>query len=285
MLSVAGSALLAAQNIIVGLLAGSTSVVATGVEFVGDVFASLVVFFGMLIAAKPADEDHPYGHGRIEILAGLVVGLTIAAGGAGICYRSMQNVDAIHSPPSPYGIWPLVVSMLVKGGMSISKFRVGRRIESTSLVADAWNDAVDILSAGAAMTALTLTLYRPDRFLAADHYGGFAVGVIVILTGIRVARDTSLDLMDTMPGAGFIAQIRQASLLTPGVLAVEKCYGRKTGLQYHLDLHIQVDPRMTVADSHEVASAVRAALCEKFPSVADVLVHVEPYQESSSSGA
>lgn len=276
-LSVACSGMLSAANIVIGLVAGSTSVVATGVEFAGDVFASAVVFFGMLIASKPADENHPYGHGRFEILGGLIVGLTIALGGIGICYRSMQRINDIHPPPGLYSIWPLLAAIAVKSLLSFFKFRVGRRIGSSSLIADAWNDTVDILSAGAALTALGLTIHRPDRFLAADHYGGFAVGLIVIATGIRVARDTSLDLTDTMPAAGFIAAIRAAAMQVPDVRAVEKCYARKTGLQYHVDLHVELDPHITVAESHDIAGRVRAHLRETFPAVADVLLHVEPH--------
>ena len=175
LLSILASIMLAAGNVFVGLLAGSTSVVAAGLEFSGDVLASTFVFVGMLVASKPADGDHPYGHGRFETLAGLVVGIILAAGGVGICWSSLQKISEVHSPPSAYAIWPLFVAILVRGVMSSLKFKVGRRIQSASLVADAWNDAVDVLSAAAASVALGLTLYNPAQFLVAYHYGGFSV--------------------------------------------------------------------------------------------------------------
>ena len=113
-MSVAASALLAAGNVIVGLRAGSTSVVAAGLEFAGDVVASAFVLLGMLVASKPADSDHPYGHGRLEMLAGLVVGIILGAGGAGICYRSLQNVSEVHVAPATYAAWPLVGAIIIR---------------------------------------------------------------------------------------------------------------------------------------------------------------------------
>jgi cation diffusion facilitator family transporter len=273
---IAASALLATLNIVVGLISRSTSVVATGVEFAGDVLASTVVLFGLIVAVKPADENHPYGHGRMETLAAFVVGMILVAGGAGICWNSLQAVGEKHPPPAPAAIAVLIVAIAVRSIMSAVKFRVGRRIQSASLVADGWNDTVDILAAATALTAVALAMYDSDRFLAADHYGGFAVGIIVVLTAVRVLRDASLELMDTMPDSEMIARLRSAAIDVPGVLGVDKSYARKTGFKYHVDLHIEVDPDLTVAQSHAIAGEVRSRVREQLAWVADVLVHVEP---------
>jgi cation diffusion facilitator family transporter len=290
-LSIVASAALAMGNVIVGLLAGSTSVVAAGLEFAGDILASAFVLVGMLIATKPADSDHPYGHGRFETLAGFMVGIILAAGGVGICWRSLQKVSEIHASPGAYAVWPLLGAILIRSITSTIKFRSGRRIQSASLVADAWNDAVDILSSAAALVALSLTLYGPSHFLAADHFGGFTVGLVVIFTGIRVMRDTSLDLMDTMPEDESLEQIRSVALSVPGVMGVEKCFARKTGLQHHVDLHLEVDPELTVREAHDIATLTRIQLCEQLDWIADVLVHIEPapaverYQQDTSTPA
>lgn len=276
LVGIGASAVLAVLNIIVGLWSNSTSVVATGVEFAGDVLASAVVYLGMLVAARPADQDHPYGHGRVETLAAFVVGLILAAGGVGICWNSLQAVGATHPPPSGAAVAVLLLAIVVRGIMSGIKFRVGRRIQSASLVADAWNDTVDILAAMVALTAVGLAMYGRDRFLAADHYGGFAVGLIVILTAVRVLRDASLELMDTMPRGEMIERVRAAAAAVPGVAGVDKIYARKTGFKYHVDLHIEVDPGLTVAASHAIAGQVRSRLRAQLGWVADVLVHIEP---------
>jgi cation diffusion facilitator family transporter len=276
LLSIAASAGLALANVLVGLRAGSTSVVAAGLEFLGDVLASVFVFVGMLIASKPADAAHPYGYGRFETLAGFIVGIVLSAGGAGICWRSLSGLAELHDPPNAYAVWPLLAAILLRGAMSTIKFRLGRRIKSGALVADAWNDAVDIVSATAALVALGLTLYDPARFPAADRYGGFIVGVVVVFTGFKVLRDSSLDLADAMPEEDLMEQIRGVALGVPGVLGVDKCYARKSGLQYHVDLHLEVDPNIALWRSHEIGGLTRARLREQLDWIADVLVHVEP---------
>lgn len=274
--SVAVSASLAVLKITVGLVGHSTAVVADGLESAGDVVASGFVLFGFAIAARPADDNHPYGHGRYETLTGLIVGIILFLGGVGICYRSLANVASTHPTPAAYGLWALLVSMIAKGILSSFKFRYGRRIGSSALVGDAWNDFVDVLSAFTAMTALGLTLYDRARFASADHYGGFAVGLIVIFTGIRVAKDTSERLTDAMPEGEMLEEIRAAAMTVNGVRAIEKCFARSTGLQYHVDLHIEVDPELTVRASHDIATETRFAIRRQLDWVADVLVHVEP---------
>jgi cation diffusion facilitator family transporter len=273
------SGALAAIKITAGLMGHSTAVVADGVESVADVFGSGIVLLGLTLAAKPADWDHPYGHGRIETVTGLFVGFTLALAGLAIsasALHTIRNATSPVMPPAAYVIWPLIGSALAKSVLSGVKFHYGKKIGSTALVADAWNDSVDILSAMAALVAVSFSIVAPHRFFAADHWGAFAVGLIVIFTGLRVTRDTTLQLMDTMPDRESMANVRNAALTVPGVLGVEKCYARKTGLQYHVDLHLEVDPEITVRQSHEIATQVRIVIKETLPWVADVLVHVEP---------
>jgi cation diffusion facilitator family transporter len=273
------SLVLAVINIVVGVTADSRSVLATGIEFAGDVLASSLVLVGVIIAAKPADAQHPYGHGRVETLSAFVLGLILMAAGLLVGWNSWQGIDERHGPPGGAAIAALVCAIGVRSLMATIKFRVGRRLASAALVADARNDAVDIVAAVTALIAVGLAMYDP-RFLAADHYGGVVVGVIVVATGVRVLRDASLELMDTMPGDAQIEEIRRAALSVDGVRGVDKTYARKTGFSYHVDLHIEVDPMMTVAASHRIAGHVRSVVRERVPWVADVLVHVEPDEES-----
>ena len=178
--------------------------------------------------------------------------------------------------PSAFVIWPLLLSAAVKTALSTTKFRYGKRVLSAALMADAWNDLTDVFSATVALIAVGLTLSDPQRFPAADHYGGAVVGLIVISTGFRVARESAWQLMDTMPDEALMSKIRGVALSVSGVHGVEKCYARKTGLQYHVDLHLEVDPNMTVRESHDIATDVRIRIKESLHWVADVLVHVEP---------
>jgi cation diffusion facilitator family transporter len=270
------SGALAVAKIIAGLAGNSTAVVADGLESASDVFSSGVVLLGLTLAAKPADENHPYGHGRVEILTGLLIGLILTAGGALISYGSFERIGTPHEPLSMFVIWPLIASLVLKTLLATWKYRYARKSGSASLTADAWNDAMDSLSAITALVAVGLDLFDPVRFEDADRYGGVAVGLIVIFAGIRVARDTAMQLVDTMPDDAMMERIRNAAYTVPGVRGVEKCFARKTGMRYHVDLHLEVDPNMTVRQSHEIAHEVRERILERLDWVADVLVHVEP---------
>jgi cation diffusion facilitator family transporter len=278
--SMVASGSLAAIKITVGLMAGSTAVVADGVESASDVLASGIVYLGLRVASRPADADHPYGHGRYETLSGVAVGMILGVTGTVICLRSLEQLNAVHPPPAAYAVWALILSIVVKSVLASFKFSYGRRIRSAALVADGWNDSVDVLSASVALAALTLTLRDPGRFLMADHYGGFAVGLFVIVLGVRVIRDGASELLDTMPDQAHLDSIRRVALSVPGVLAVEKCYARKTGFQYHVDIHLEVDPGMTVLASHKVATQVRFKIREHLDWIADVLVHIEPHRNA-----
>ena len=270
------SGALAVLKILTGLAGHSTAVVADGFESGADVFASGFVLLGLTLAAKPADREHPYGHGRFEILTGLALGIALTATGAVIAYRALHNLGGIRPPPQAFVVWPLLVSALAKAGLSALKFHYGKKSGSAALSVDAWNDCVDVVSALTALLAVGLALADPARFLVADEWGAFAVGFIVIFTGVRVTRETALYLMDTMPDDARIEEVRRVARDVPGARGVEKCYARKTGLQYHVDLHLEVDPEITVRASHEIAREVRNRIRSTLPWVADVLVHVEP---------
>ncbi|HEX4136822.1 MAG TPA: cation diffusion facilitator family transporter [Bryobacteraceae bacterium] len=271
------SGLLAILKITVGWFAHSAALSADGFESATDVFTSGLVLVGLILAARPPDQNHPYGHGRVEILIGLLLGFILACAGGAIAWHGLTGFADEKHVPASYAVWPLVVSILAKFGLVIVKSRHGRKIGSSSLVADAANDGIDMLSGFVALGALSLTLSNPTRFLRADHYGAFAVGLIVIATAARVMYESGMQLMDTMPDERSMSKIREVALSVHDVAGVEKCFARKTGFQYHVDLHLEVDPEITVRASHEIASRVRDTIRQQLPWVADVLVHVEPW--------
>jgi cation diffusion facilitator family transporter len=274
------SAILAAIKISVGLAAHSVSLVSDGLESAADSFTSSLILLGLWVASKPADQDHPYGHGRFDILVGLAIGAILIATGTGISIHSLE-ARHIQNPPEFFAVWPLAASIAVKTGLAAAKFRFGKRTGSSGLRADAWNDFVDVLSGVVALVAVILSISWP-QFAAADRYGGFIIGLIVIFLGFRVVRETVLQLMDTMPGRKQMEQIRQVARQVPGAKGIEKCFARKTGLRYHVDLHLEVDPDLTVRESHEIARAVKRKIKAEVDWVEDVLVHVEPYLEEAT---
>jgi cation diffusion facilitator family transporter len=270
------SGLLAIVKLTAGWRGHSAAVVADGFESTADVFASGLVLIGLVIADRPADDNHPYGHGRVETLTGLLLGFFLFGAGVLIAWHGLTGAAGVL-PPTRWAVIPLIISILAKIGLVLVKYRHGRSIGSSSLVADAANDGIDILSGTVALGALSLTLWQPVKFLRADHFGAFAVGIIVIVSAVRVMLQTSMHLVDTMPDDEAMAKIRDVALSVTDVEGVEKCFARKTGLQYHVDLHLEVDPEITVRASHEIAGRVRDKIREEIPWVADVLVHVEPW--------
>ena len=276
LVSVVVNALLATIGLVVGTMGGSLTVQASGIEFAADVGASIAVLAGFWYASRPADSRHPYGHGRGETLTGLVIGLALFAIGLAIVTHAIRDMRAVHRPPAAYTVWPLAVALTVKTALMVSKMRVSRRTGSRALLADAWNDSVDVLSSLAAIVALALTLYDPSTFRIADHVGGVLVGVFVIVAGLGVVRTTSLDLLDTMPPDALLDRVRGAACAVEGVRGVEKLLGRKTGLQYHVDLHLEVDGWISVDEGHAIATRVRERIRQDVDEISDVLVHVEP---------
>lgn len=284
LLSMSVGAVLAAAKIWVGVNAGSTSVFSDGLEAAGDVLSSGIVYAGLWLASKPPDYEHPYGHGRYETLAGLAIGAMLLLAGAGIFWHSLISLRE-PSRLEMYALYPLVAAVFIKIALAGVKFRVGKRIASTSLEADGWHDITDLLSTCVALIAVILTVFRPQRFGAADHIGGMIIGIIIFFLSVQVVRRTIGQLLDTAPEPKKLAQIRAAALSVPGALGIEKCLARRTGLRYHVDLHLEVDPEMTVRESHEIATRVKIRIKDTLPWVADVLVHVEPSRLSADQVA
>lgn len=279
------SGLLAVMKLLVGWFASSAALRADGFESAADVLASGLVYVGLTIASIPPDDNHPYGHGRVETLTGLLLGFLLLTAGVLIAWHGIAGAAEVVKPPRSYAVWPLGISIVVKCGMMWVKFRHGKLLGSSSLLADAANDAIDMLSGAVALGAILLTLHDPVRFLRADHYGAFAVGLIVIATGIRIIRVASFHLIDTMPEDDFLRKIRAVAMSVDEVRGVEKCRARRTGLRYHVDLHLEVDAGISVREAHEIAGRVRVKIRAELPWVEDVLIHIEPFPGSVGTGS
>lgn len=275
LLSVSLGVLLAVVKVWVGYLAHSAAVVSDGLESAGDVFSSAVVYTGLWLASKPPDYEHPYGHGRYETLAGLAVGAMLLLASVAIFWNGFTHIGQSHSLPS-FVIYPLVVAAFLKSCLAAAKLGVAKRIKSVALEADAIHDVTDLLSTGVALVSVGLVLFDAKRFAWADGVGGVIIGGIVFFLSISVVKNTVDQLLDTMPEPERLAEIRGVALSVPGALGIEKCFARRTGLRYHVDLHLEVDPELTVNASHSIATSVRSQIKEKLSWVADVLVHVEP---------
>jgi cation diffusion facilitator family transporter len=234
------------------------------------------------VAARPADENHPYGHGRYEILAGQAIGVFLGLSGGWLIYGAIHRLDVQHETPQAFAIWTLVLSIVVKLFLARWKRAQAEALGSAAMQADAKNDWLDVLSGLVAMAALGLTLWKPQEFSQADAWGGALVGCFVVYLGIQVLHESSYALADTMPEGKRLEEIRSVALSVAGAWGIEKVHARKTGFQYHVDLHLEVDPESSVEAAHQVSGAVRRRIRDTIPWVADVLIHIEPGEHKSN---
>lgn len=278
-ISIAVGLLLAAMKLSAGVWAGSHAVFADGVESAGDVVASLILWLGLRISAVPPDEDHPYGHGRFEILAGQAIGATLIAIGAILAWQSYVHLGDPQEVPRAFAIWTVAISVAVKIALARWKRKAAAEYRSAALGADAANDLLDVISGTVAIIAVALNLWQPARFSHADAIGGVVIAMLVILLGMSVLRESSWELLDSMPSEAMLREIKACALTVTGALGIEKCRARKTGMQYHVDLHLEVAAEMSVEAAHRISGEVRAAIRERILWVADVLIHIEPAPE------
>jgi cation diffusion facilitator family transporter len=259
-----------------GILGRSQALVADGVESLLDVFSSLMVWGGFRIAARPPDADHPYGHGKAEPLASLVVALAIFGAAWWIGVHSVEAI--LHPGLAPH--WAtLAVLIAVVGTKEIFSRRVmnaGRAMASSALKAEAWHHRSDALTSAAAFIGISIALIGGPGYERADAWAALAACGVIAYNGFKIARGALLEVMDTAASRDVENGVRAVAEGVEGVRRVEKCRVLKSGLSYLVDIHIHVDGDLSVRRGHEIAHAVKYALLRSPLSVTDVAVHVEP---------
>jgi len=266
---------LSATKLAAGIAGHSHALVADAVESFADIFSSLIVWRGLVVAAAPADEDHPYGHGKAEPIASAIVAAMLLGAALWIALKACGEIMEPHPSPAPFTLIVLVV-VVVKEGLFRFVSREGKAVDSSVVKTDAWHHRSDAITSVAAGVGISVALLGGKGFEAADDVAAIAAAGVIAWNGWHLLRPALNELMDTAPGHEVIDQIRQIATTTPGVDRVEKCFVRKVGYQYFVDMHVEVDPQMTVLRSHEIAHAVKDKIRGVIPAVTDVLVHIEP---------
>lgn len=273
------NALLASGKLAAGVAGHSHALIADAVESLADVFSSLVVWRGLVVAATPADEDHPYGHGKAEPIAAATVSAFLLVIAVWICVRSAQAASQPHAAPEPFTLPVLAGAIAIKEGLFRFIRRESLSVGSSAMQADAWHHRSDALTSLAAAIGISIALLGGARYAVADDVAAMLAAAIIAWNGWRLLERAVNELMDRSPGTKLADQIRRAAALVPGVECIEKCLVRKMGYHFYVDMHVQVDPKMTVQRSHEIAHEVKDRVRRQFPEVRDVLVHIEPAQE------
>lgn len=277
-LGIGVNTLLAAVKILAGAIGHSYALIADGIESVADVVSSLVVWGGFWVASRPPDENHPYGHGRAETVAALIVSGLLLGSAALIATQSIHEIwNSNHSTsPAPFTLAVLLGVIVVKELLFRKVVAAGESIDSIALQGDAWHHRSDAFTSGAAFIGISVALVGGPAYQWADGFAALAACSVIALNGLRFARRAIIELMDTVVSEDKLDAVRWRAQNVDDVKCVEECRIRKSGVRYLVDIHVQVNGSLSVREGHEIAHAVKSALMLEDRSIQDVLVHIEP---------
>ena len=272
------NAVLALIKFVAGIVGNTYALVADAVESTADIFASLVVWGGLRVATRDPDEDYPFGYGKAESVAAAVVSIMLIAAAIGIAFEAVREIRTPHKTPAPWTLLVLIAVLLVKFVLFRRTLSIGRAADSTAGKADAWHHLSDAITSAAAFIGISIALWGGPGWEEADDWAALFASIVIFYNGVILIRPALHDLMDKMPGGEVIGSVRRAAEAVPTVKAVEKLSARKAGLVYYVDIHVQADPSMSLHEAHELSGAVKSAIRARVPSVAGVLVHMEPFE-------
>lgn len=260
----------------VGLVGNSYALVADGIESASDIFSSLITWAGFQLSLKPADDNHPYGHGKVESLAGMFSGSALFVAAGVIAYNSIHEILTPHHAPAWFTLPVLVVVVIVKEFLSRRVLLASDSLDSNALRGDAWHHRSDAITSGAAAAGIAVALIGGPGYESADDWAALAACVVIVVNGVLIVRRSLHDVLDGNVSADLHHALDGVAAATPGVVSTEKCRVRKSGVDLFVDIHVRVPPDMTVVDGHEISHAVKARLLDANARIKDVLVHIEP---------
>lgn len=277
-ISILGNTGIALVKWITGYLGNSYGLIADAIESTGDIFSSFLTLFGIKYSSKPADENHPYGHGKVEpIITFVVVGFLITSATI-IVYESIINIRTPHDLPSIYTLFVLGPIIIIKEIFYRFVKRRSEAIKSSLLKADAWHHRSDAITSLAVFIGISIALIMGKGYETADDWAALVAGIVIYYNSFKIFRPALGEIMDEHFYDDLIIEIRKTASTVNGIVATEKCYVRKSGLKYHVDLHAIVNAEITVRQGHEIAHRLADKLKYELPQIMDVLVHIEPHE-------
>ena len=274
--SIAGNIALAAIKGFAGFFGNSYALIADAIESTTDIFSSLLVLFGLKYAKRPADDNHPYGHGKIEpLITFLVVGFLITSATI-IAYESIMNILTPHKTPKSWTLLVLGTIILWKEISYRVVLKKSIQTNSSSLKADAWHHRSDAITSIMAFIGISIALVFGKGYETADDWAALAASLFIFYNGYLIFRPALGEIMDEHLYDDLIDEIRQVSSNVDGILGTEKCFIRKAGTKYHIDLHAQVNGKISVKEGHDLAHKLKDRLRRDIPNIGHVLIHIEP---------
>lgn len=274
--SIIGNASLAVIKGLAGFFGNSYALIADAIESMTDIFSSFLVLFGLKYASKPADKNHPYGHGRAEpLVTFLVVGFLITSATI-IAYESIKNIGTPHELPKFWTLFVLIPLIIWKEISFQLVMKKAKETNSSSLKADAWHHRSDAITSVAALVGISIALYFGKGYETADDWAALFASSFILYNSYKIFRPALGEIMDEHLYDDLVDDIRKISLTVDGVVATEKCFIRKAGMMYHVDLHATVQADITVKHGHEIAHNLKDTLRHEIPQLGQVLIHIEP---------
>lgn len=262
-----------------GVFGHSQALIADAVESSSDVLSSLVVFFGLKVAAEAPTQKHPYGKGRAEPMAAAIIAVALFIAAIAVAVTSIHEIMTPHLTPAPFTLVVLVGVIAVKEGLFRFVRTRGKQVRSLALEADAWHHRSDAITSLAALLGISIALIGGKGWEAADDWAALVAAGIMMFNAWHLLRPAISELTDAVPDQKIVAEIRDIAYSIKGVKGTHRCWVRKLGLDYFVDLDVLVDGELTVREGHDLAHAVHDAVTEQLPFVRKVMVHVEPMDE------
>jgi cation diffusion facilitator family transporter len=273
------NALLVVVKAVAGVFGNSYALIADAIESASDVLTSFVVLLGIKLSRKPADERHPYGHGKFEPLAAVVVSLTLLAAALLIAVKSIQEILTPHHTPAAFTLLVLLFAVVVKELLFRHVLEIGTEVQSIAVKTDAWHHRSDAITSAAAFVGISIALIGGAGYESADDFAALIAAVVIVINALLLLRPALFELIDTAPDKSIAENIRAIAETVPGVLGTHKCHVRKLGFDYFVDLDVLCDPNASIREGHEIAHNVGEAIHAQMSEITKILVHVEPVDD------
>lgn len=274
------SALLALVKGLGGIMGHSYALVADAIESTADVFTSAMLWLGLRWSGRPADESHPYGHGKAEALIALGIAIALIIAALIIIRQSVIHIINPHKTPAAYTLIILVIVIVTKELLYRYVLKTGEEINSGAVKADAFHHRSDAITSAAAFIGISIALIGGEGYEVADDYAALIAGAFIIYNAINIGRPAIGELLDEALDPGMEQKLRKLAMEVDGVMFVQKTHARKLGTTFHVDMHIWVNGSLTVQAGHDIAHNVKKYILQNMSNVCDVHIHIEPYSES-----
>jgi cation diffusion facilitator family transporter len=259
-----------------GIAGNSYALIADSIESAGDTLTSVILYFGLKASSQPPDEDHPYGHGKAEPLAGMVIGLALSVASVFIAIQSIENIRTPHPLPKVFTLYILGGVVVLKWFLFRHIDRKGTAIASAAVKGDAIHHLTDVIVSIAVFIGISIALIGGPGYEMADDWAALVASLIILYNGYQIFMPSFSEAMDKAQPAEVVDDIKSIALQVDRVKGIEKCFVRKMGFEYFVDIHIIVDGKLSVTEGHDIAHRVKDAIKQERPNVYDVLTHVEP---------